>query len=853
MFPRVRRYRAFIALAVITVLAFYHFSGHETWSSDGPDGVSSLRLASLKPVQAFAEWQDEEAKKDEGRLEFAELQDEKHDAVGVETDESLTTSPFILADTQDDPLHVRPLPVAASTESLSTAISVALETTEKEQVTSTSSSMTKSTSKSKATTSKSKATKPTVYWSKQPENFPVDSTIQLPTGTPKAIPRIQHNFGKESEQDKSDRLTKLAAIKQAAEFTWQGYTEHAFLHDEVLPSTGGFTDPFCGWAATLVDSLDTLWIMGMRDQFEEAVTAVGTINFTTSRNDEIPVFETTIRYLGGLVGAYDISGHRYPTLLDKAVELAEVLMGVFDTPNHMPMTFYAWKPAFASQPHRADTRAVLSELGSLSLEFTRLAQITKESRYYDAIDRVTDSFYEWQNDVVNGTLVPGLFPSLVDASGCEKPAQIKIPVADILDGSSVGKTYKSAELKELLVADAVVVDDDSVRPGHPGKVGKIGGWDDPIGESTLDTEAARGELRAPKAGAGSEAVPASAKAFGNMGKISGWEGDVSASDSDAARKELFEEIHRPDDIYKRQLVGELADPSKDGKTIDTKLSGSEVCIPHGLRSSSTRGTDSFTLGGLADSTYEYLSKQYLLLGGLEPKYQFMYEKAMDASIQHLLFRPMTPGNENILFTGKYDVYARGEKKEGTGKLEAGAEHLACFAGGMFAMGAKIFGREADLDYGARLTEGCVWAYSSTETGIMPEKSLFIACADMDNCQWNETKYWEVLDPHAAARQKIWSAQGELRPQQPLPVKDTGSVMDPQAIVDTDVRGPPLESANQEVDTWTLNKRQKIDNYPEVARQARQPLSHEAFVRQKIELENLPPGVIKVDNRRYKLR
>jgi mannosyl-oligosaccharide alpha-1,2-mannosidase len=56
------------------------------------------------------------------------------------------------------------------------------------------------------------------------------------------------------------------------------------------------------------------------------------------------LFETTIRYLGGLLGAYDVSGGKYKVLLEKAEELGEVLMGAFDTPNRMPLTYYHWRP-----------------------------------------------------------------------------------------------------------------------------------------------------------------------------------------------------------------------------------------------------------------------------------------------------------------------------------------------------------------------------------------------------------------------------------------------------------------------------------------------------------------------------
>ncbi|KAK1762741.1 glycoside hydrolase, partial [Phialemonium atrogriseum] len=39
------------------------------------------------------------------------------------------------------------------------------------------------------------------------------------------------------------------------------------------PVSGGRRNSFGGWVATLVDSLDTIWIIGMRTEFHEAVAA----------------------------------------------------------------------------------------------------------------------------------------------------------------------------------------------------------------------------------------------------------------------------------------------------------------------------------------------------------------------------------------------------------------------------------------------------------------------------------------------------------------------------------------------------------------------------------------------------
>lgn len=75
----------------------------------------------------------------------------------------------------------------------------------------------------------------------------------------------------------------------------------------------------------------------MKSDFEMAVTACQKIDFSTTHVEEVNVFETTIRYLGGFLAAHDISEGKYPGLLEKAVEVGELLMSAFETPNRMPI------------------------------------------------------------------------------------------------------------------------------------------------------------------------------------------------------------------------------------------------------------------------------------------------------------------------------------------------------------------------------------------------------------------------------------------------------------------------------------------------------------------------------------
>jgi mannosyl-oligosaccharide alpha-1,2-mannosidase len=294
--------------------------------------------------------------------------------------------------------------------------------------------------------------KPRAYWKAQKEHFPVQKNIVVPQGQAQRLPQIQYAFRSESSSKKADRVRKQTAIREAFKHAWGGYKTYAMGHDELKPISNLTADTFNGWGATMVDALDTMWIMGLRDEFEEAVKQVEKIDFKTSTRKDIPLFETTIRYLGGLLGAYDISGGKHTILLDKAVELAEVLMGAFDTPNRMPVPYYQWAPAYSSQPHRASTHIVMAELGSLAVEFTRLAQLTKESKYYDAVARVTDALEQWQMK----TTYPGVWPVKLDASGCKKPEVDKVHdlYGTLVDDGTFDDTAEDLEIVERDVPDS---------------------------------------------------------------------------------------------------------------------------------------------------------------------------------------------------------------------------------------------------------------------------------------------------------------------------------------------------------------------------------------------------------------
>lgn len=178
----------------------------------------------------------------------------------------------------------------------------------------------------------------------RPERFPVPlkERIRLPLNKKAKIPPIQHKFAPESAKAKEVRLGRLNEVRENFLHAWGGYKREAWGQDELRPVQGGYKSPFCGWAATLVDTLDTLLIMGLHDEFLLALGELKNVDFTHTHSCVINLFETTIRHLGGLLSAWDLSGGKHPILVEKAVELAEMLYTAFDTPNRMPSPHYLW-------------------------------------------------------------------------------------------------------------------------------------------------------------------------------------------------------------------------------------------------------------------------------------------------------------------------------------------------------------------------------------------------------------------------------------------------------------------------------------------------------------------------------
>ncbi|KAI9166492.1 Endoplasmic reticulum mannosyl-oligosaccharide 1,2-alpha-mannosidase [Paramyrothecium foliicola] len=395
-------------------------------------------------------------------------------------------------------------------------------------------------------------------WSSARKFHPPSSIKPLPQGQPRRLPQVQADARLFKQTQVSEQ--RRSAVRDEFLRSYNSYKAEAWLLDELLPIKGGGKNTFGGLAATLVDSLDTLWIMGLEQHFNEAAQAAASLDWSNTQDTAVNLFETTIRHLGGLLSAYELSHEK--ALLQKALELGEMLYVAFDTPNRLPGFWLNFDNALAGT-QMAGTHDPSASPASLSLELTRLSQLTGNPKFYDAADRVTQFLARVQNE----TRLPGMWPVALNF--------------------------------------------------------------------------------------------------------------------------------------------------QDGVAND----------------------NTFSLGALADSLYEYLPKMYALMGGLDGTYETLYRVSAEVVIDNLLFRPMIPDGQDILFLGDLHMNDKAD-------LSSESQHLTCFAGGMFALGGRLLGIKRHVEIGEQLARGCGWAYSAFPTGIMPEIFDILPCKTLDKCAWDEDRWKE---------------------------------------------------------------------------------------------------------------
>src|SRR5205823_1349621 len=114
---------------------------------------------------------------------------------------------------------------------------------------------------------------------------------------------------------------KRVAARVKAEFlhAWNGYKQNCWGHDDLKPISKTCRDWYgTSILMTPVDSLDSLYLLGFRKEADETRKYIEK-NLDFNKDISVQVFEITIRELGGLLSAYQITGDK--ALLDLAFML----------------------------------------------------------------------------------------------------------------------------------------------------------------------------------------------------------------------------------------------------------------------------------------------------------------------------------------------------------------------------------------------------------------------------------------------------------------------------------------------------------------------------------------------------
>ena len=149
-----------------------------------------------------------------------------------------------------------------------------------------------------------------------------------------------------------------------------------------------------GWGASAVEALSTALLMKNEDVASRILEFIPTIDYTTTRTtDSVSLFETTIRYLGGMLSGYDLlkgplaylatDTDQVDALLKQAISLANSLKYAFQTPTGIPYNDLN----FSTHGHDDSTTNGLATIGTLVLEWTRLSDLTGDTEYTELTKR----------------------------------------------------------------------------------------------------------------------------------------------------------------------------------------------------------------------------------------------------------------------------------------------------------------------------------------------------------------------------------------------------------------------------------------------------------------------------------
>jgi ER degradation enhancer, mannosidase alpha-like 2 len=190
----------------------------------------------------------------------------------------------------------------------------------------------------------------------------------------------------------SQKAEMALQVRQEFAHAWDGYRKYAWGHDALMPLSRKPHDWYAhSLLMTPVDGLDTMILMGLKPQADEARRLIDEkLNF--DQDMYVKDFEITIRLLGSLLSSYELTGDK--RLLELADDLGRRMLPMFNSPTGMP---YEYVNLRTGAVRGAESNP--AEIGSLLIEYGTLAKLTGKQEYYDKAKRAVVELYNRQSAI----------------------------------------------------------------------------------------------------------------------------------------------------------------------------------------------------------------------------------------------------------------------------------------------------------------------------------------------------------------------------------------------------------------------------------------------------------------------
>ncbi|KAI1292830.1 Mannosyl-oligosaccharide alpha-1,2-mannosidase IA [Halotydeus destructor] len=212
------------------------------------------------------------------------------------------------------------------------------------------------------------------------------------------------------EAKDSETKHRRDVVRDMMKHAWKNYVDFAWGENELRPiSKRGHSPGIFGRSklgASIVDAMDTLFIMGLKDEFKMGRDWIADNLSIENMHTDISVFEFTIRFIAGLLTCYSLT--KDSMFLEKANSMADSLLPAFNSPKGIPYALINPKTGFAKNyVWAASGCSILSEIGTLHLEMVYLSDMVKNPIYKDKVMKV-------RNLLQSANKPNGLYPNYVN-------------------------------------------------------------------------------------------------------------------------------------------------------------------------------------------------------------------------------------------------------------------------------------------------------------------------------------------------------------------------------------------------------------------------------------------------------